>query len=164
MRIVLDEDDAPNPDDRETAERVITSIMTQDVISQGSFIIEGYSAARRVARALTAARHDERRIGFTTPFRMRPIKCAPGAPAVLKKWPRLRPLYHWIEVGGVRFQSYRVDNYRVPLISDDARIMIEHHGEFWTGYLDDKVVMDCGLTRKFDSESEAILAVLVKLR
>lgn len=70
------------------------------------FIIEGYSAVRRIAQALTAARRDERRLGFATPFRMRPIKCAPGAPAVIAKWPRLRPLYHWIEVGSVKTQKH----------------------------------------------------------
>lgn len=41
LRTYLNEDNAPNPDDRETAERVITAIMMKDVISQGSFIIEG---------------------------------------------------------------------------------------------------------------------------
>jgi hypothetical protein len=85
MRIHLDEDDAPNPADRETAEQVITAIMTNDVISRGSFVIEGYSAARRIAKALTAARADERRIGFATPFRMREIVPAKGAPAVMAR-------------------------------------------------------------------------------
>lgn len=56
--------------------------MMKDVMSQGSFVIEGYSAARRIAQALTAARADERRRGFDTPFRMREIMPAKRAEAV----------------------------------------------------------------------------------
>jgi hypothetical protein len=95
LRINLDEDDAPLVEDRDAAERIISEIILNDVITKGSFVIEGYSAARRIARALTAARADERRRGFETPFRMRKTKPAAGAPAVMAKWPSLRPLYHW---------------------------------------------------------------------
>jgi hypothetical protein len=59
------------------------------------------------------------------PFRMRAIKSAPEAPAVMKCSPGIKPLYHWIEVSGDRFQSYRINNHCVPLISDDARIRVD---------------------------------------
>ena len=75
---------------------------------------------------------------------MRGLAPAPGAPAVMVKWPTLHPLYHWLTVDGVRFQSYRADAFRTPLISDDA--------------------LDCGLIRRFDNEAEAIRAALVKIR
>ena len=105
LRILLDKDDAPNADDRETAEQILSAIVLNDVITKGSFVIEGYSAARRIARALTAARADERRRGFETPFRMRTTKPAPGAPSVMAKWRRLRPLYRRITIGGVDFRA-----------------------------------------------------------
>jgi hypothetical protein len=163
LRIHLDEDDAPNPDDRETAERVLTEIMTNDVISRGSFMIEGYSAARRIAQALAAARADERRIGFSTPFRMRQIKSAPGAPAVMAQLPQIKPLHHWLEVGGVRFQSYRIHSNSVPLISDDGRIRVDKYESFWVANVDGKPVMDCGLTRQFETAEEAIDLALKRL-
>lgn len=164
MKIYLDETDAPEPADRETAERIITEIVSNDVITKGSFVIEGYSAARRIARALTAARADERRLGFETPMPMRDLAPARGAPAVMAKWPALRPLYHWLTVNGVRFQSYRTDAHRTPLISDDARIRVQHHGDFWIADVDGSKVISCGLVRRFDSEIEAIQAALAKIR
>ena len=46
---------------------------------------------------------------------MRRLVAAPGAPAVMAKWPGLRPLYHWQIIEGVRFQSYRIDSrIRIP--------------------------------------------------
>lgn len=44
MHIHLDDDDAPNLADRETAVRIVAEIMRNDVISRGTFVIEGYSA------------------------------------------------------------------------------------------------------------------------
>ena len=113
----------------------------------GSFVLEGYSAARRIARALTAARADERRRGFETPMRMRRLVRAPGAPAVMAKWPGLRPLYHWQTIDGVRFQSYRINSHQIPLISDDARIRIDRHGDIWIACVNGNEVIDCGLAR-----------------
>ena len=89
---------------------------------------------------------------------------APGAPAVMAKWPSLRPLYHWQTIDGVRFQSYRIDFHRIPLISDDARIRIDRHGDVWIAYVNGAEVIDCGLARRFDSEVEAVRAALAKLR
>lgn len=163
MRIHLDEDDAPNLSDRETAERLITAIVTNDVISKGSFIVEGYSAARRIAQALTAARRDERRIGFATPYGMRRTRCAPGAPAVMSQSPGIRPLYHWIEVGGVRFQSYRVRSNCIPLISDDGRIRVDRQETFWVASVNGNVVKDCGLTYQFKTAEEAIELALKRI-
>ena len=164
VRIYLDDDDCPNVRDRDAAARIVEEIVLNDVVTKDSFVIEGYSAARRIARALTAARADERRIGFETPMPMRDLAPASGAPAVMAKWPTLHPLYHWQTVEGVRFQSYRAGPYRTPLISDDARIRIEQHGDFWIAHVDGSEVIDCGLTRRFDSEVEAIRAALVRLR
>ncbi|MBS0240307.1 MAG: hypothetical protein JSR89_17980 [Proteobacteria bacterium] len=76
--------------------------------------------------------------------------------------PRSSPLYHWLIVDGVRFQSYRADAHRTPLISDDARIRIEQHGDFWIAHVDGAEVIDCGLTRRFASEAEAIHAAIEK--
>ena len=162
MKIYLDEDDAPNPADREAAERIITDIVTNDVITKGTFVVEGYSAARRIAQALTAARRDERRRGFNTPYRMRRTKAAPGAAAVMAKWPSLRPLYHWIAIDGVRFQSYRADQHRTPMISDDARIRIEGRGDCWIAYVDGAELINCGVARRFDSEVAAITAAIAR--
>jgi len=162
MRIYLDEDDCPNARDRDAAARIVEEIVLNDVVTKGSFVIEGYSAARRIARALTSARADEQRLGFETPMPMRDLAPAPGAPAVMAKWPTLHPLYHWLTVDGVRFQSYRADTYRTPLISDDARIRIEKHGDFWIAHVDGAEVIDCGLTRRFPREVEAIEAALAK--
>ena len=163
VRIFLDEDDAPNSDDRETAEQVITAIMKNDVISRGSFIIEGYSAARRVAQALTAARKDERIRGFHTPFRMRAIKSAVGAPAVMAQLPRVKPLHHWLEVGGVRFQSYRIHSNCIPLISADGRIRVDEQESFWVAHVDGQPVVDCGLTRQFNTAEGAIELALKRI-
>ncbi len=163
MKIYLDESDAPNPVDREAAERIITEIASNDVITKGSFVIEGYSAAKRIARALTEARADERRLGFETPMRMRNLVPAPGAPAVTAKWPTLHPLYHWLTVDGVRFQSYRAGAHRTPLISDDARIRVERHGDFWIAHVDGAEVIGCGLVRRFDSEVEPVQTALAKI-
>ena len=105
MRIYLDDDDCPDAGDRETAARIIEEIALNDVVTRGSFVLEGYSAARRIARALTAARADERRRGFQTPMPMRRLVPAPGAPAVMAKWPGLRPLYHWRPSMGCGFRA-----------------------------------------------------------
>lgn len=114
-------------------------VMRNDVISRGTFIIEGYSSARPIAQAMTAARDDECRNGFSKPFRMRPIKRSPGSPAVLVKWPSLHPLYSWLDVDGARFQNCRGKWNRTRLISDDARIEIEQRPRF-----DGHPVVDCG--------------------
>lgn len=164
MKIYLDETDAPNPADREAAERVITEIVSNDVITKGSFIVEGYSAARRIARALAAARADERKLGFETPMPMRGLAKASGAPAVMAKWPNLHPLYHWLTVEGVRFQSYRVDVHHTLVISDDARIRIQQYGDFWIAHVDGAEVIACGLTRRFASEVEALQVAVAKIR
>lgn len=163
MHIYRDDDDAPNPTDRETAVRVITEIMRNDVISRGTFIIEGYSSALRIAQALTAARNDERRHGFSKPFKMRATRRARGSPAVLAKRPALRPLYRWLEVDGVRFQNYRASWNEIPLISDDGRIEIEQRPDFWSACIDGRPVVDCGAVRHFESEVEAARAALHRL-
>lgn len=54
---------------------------------------------------------------------VREIAPAPGAPAVMAKWPNFRPLYHALEVDGVSFQSYPLGLHQNALISDDARIV-----------------------------------------
>ena len=95
MRIFLDDDDCPNASDREAASRLVEEMVLNDFVTKGSFVIEGYGAARRIARALTAARADERRLGFETPMPMRSLAPASGAAAVMAKWPHLHPLYHW---------------------------------------------------------------------
>lgn len=164
MRIYLDNDDCPDAGDRETAARIIEEIALNDVVTRGSFVLEGYSAARRIARALTAARADERRRGFDTPMPIREIAPAPGALAVMAKWPNLRPLYHWQTIDGVRFQSYRAGTHSKPLISDDARIRVDRHGDIWIAYVNGAEVIDCGLARRFDSEVEAVRAAMAKLR
>jgi hypothetical protein len=164
MRICWDDDDCPDAGDRETAARIIQEIALNDVVTRGSFVLEGYSAARRIARALTAARAEERRRGFETPMPTRRLVPAPGAPAVMAKWPGLRPLYHWQTIDGVRFQSYRIDSHRIPLISDDARIRIDRHGDIWIACVNGNEVIDCGLARRFDSGIEAVRAALAKLR
>lgn len=162
MRIYLDDDDCPNARDRDAAARIVEEIVLNDVVTKGSFVIEGYSAARRIAQALTAARADERRLGFETPMPMRGLAPAPGAPAVMAKSPSLHPLYHWLTVDGVRFQSYRAGAHSTPLISDDARIRVERHGDFWIAHVDGAEVISCGLTRRFANEVEAIQAALAK--
>ena len=161
---ISDDDDCPDAGDRETAARIIEEIALNDVVTRGSFVLEGHSAARRIARALTAARADERRRGFETPMPMRRLVAAPGAPAVMAKWPGLRPLYHWQIIEGVRFQSYRIDSHRIPLISDDARISVQQHGDVWIARVNGAEVIDCGLVRRFNSEVEAVQAVMAKLR
>lgn len=163
MHIHLDDDDAPNPADRETAVRIITEIMRNDVISRGTFLIEGYSSARRIAQALTAARIDECRRGFSKPFRMRPIRRARGASAVMEKWPSHRPLHRWLEVDGVRFQYYRAAWNRAPLISEDGRIEIEERPDFWTASIDGCPVVTCGAMRRFATETEAARAALQRM-
>lgn len=65
---------------------------------------------------------------------------------------------------GVRFQSYRVDAHNTQVISDDARIRIEQRGDFWIAHADGAEVIDCCLTRRFDSEVEALKAALAKIR
>ena len=164
MKIYLDEDDAPNPADREAAERLITDIVTNDVITKGTFVLEGYSAARRIAQALTAARRDERRRGFETPFRMRRTRPALGAPAVMAKWPDLRPLYHTIEIDGVRLQSYRRGIHDTPMISDDGRIAVYSREGYFTVELDGTLVMACALTCRYGSPEDAVRTALAKLR
>lgn len=163
MRIHLDDDDAPNPADREAAIRIITEVMRNDVISRGTFVIEGYSSARRIAQALTAARNDELRQGFSRPFRMRSTKRAPGSPAVLAKRPDLRPLYRWLDVDGVRFQNYRAAWNRTPLISDDGRIEVEERPDFWSASIDGRPVIACGAARHFKTEVDAARGALERL-
>lgn len=164
LRIYLDDDDCPNARDRDAAAQIVEEIVLNDVVTKGSFVIEGYSAARRIARALTAARADERRLGFDTPMPVRGLAPAPGAPTVMAKWPTLHPLYHWLTVDDVRFQSYRMDAHNTLVISDDARIRIQQHGDFWIAHVDGAEVIDCGLTRRFASEVEALTAALAKIR
>ncbi len=163
MKIYLDDTDAPNPADRDAAERIITDIITSDVITRGTFVIEGYGAARRIAQALTAARRDERRRGFDVPYRMRKPKPAPGAPAVMAKFPGARPLYHELRVDGVRLQSYRRGIHDVPMISDDGRITIVQHGESWTTEINGLQLLACASTRHFMSAEAAVRAALAKL-
>ncbi len=164
MRIYLNNDDCPNSRDRDAAVRIVEDIVLNDVVTKGTFVIEGYSAARRIARALTVARADERRLGFETPMPMRGLAPASGSPVVLARWPSLRPLYHWLTVDGVRFQSYRADAHRTPLISEDGRIRIEQHGDFWVAQVDGAEVISCGLVRRFDNEIEAVRAALAKVQ
>ncbi len=159
MRIYLEEDDAPLVDDRDAAGRIIDEIISNDVLTQGTFVIEGYSAARRIAPALTAARADECRRGFETPFRMRKTKPAPGALAVMAKWPTLHPLYHWITIESVSFQSYRSDR-RDALISDDARIVLKGAGEIWHVSLDGQEVFGPTFQRCFNSAHKAVQQAL----
>jgi hypothetical protein len=163
MNIHLDETDAPNAVDREAARRIIEDIITHDILTNGTFCLEGYSAARRIAQALTEARRDERRCGFSTPFRMRRIKPTEGAPAVMAKHPNYRPLHHWIEVDGMRMQSYRADVHEVPLISDDGRIAVKERDTFWTVEFNGIEVVECGLIRRFDSPEAAARAAVKKI-
>jgi hypothetical protein len=164
VEIYLDDEDCPNADDRAAAVRIVQAIALKDVLAEGSVMVEGYRAARRIARALTAARADERRRGFETPMPMRKTVPAKGAPAVMAKWRGLRPLYHWLEIEAVRFQSYRAKGQGVLLISDDARIEIERQPDFWTAHVDGKQVIACGAVRRFESENEAITAALERMR
>lgn len=163
LRIFLDETDAPNPADREAAKRIVEEMIDHHVHSKGPFVLEGYAVARSIAQALTAARLDERRKGFDTPYKMRKARTAPGAPAVLAKWPSLRPLYHWIEVDGVRLQSYRGAWNKVVMYSDDARISLEWMVDFWSAYIDGVRVIDCGAARRFETIEEAARAALQRL-
>ncbi|MBS0270817.1 MAG: hypothetical protein JSS54_17820, partial [Proteobacteria bacterium] len=103
MRIFLDDDDCPNARDRDAAARIVEEIVLDDVVTKGSFVIEGYSAARRIAQALTAARVDERRLSLETPMPMRGLTPETDAEAVMAKWPALHPLYHWLTVDGMQF-------------------------------------------------------------
>jgi hypothetical protein len=163
MNIHLDETDAPNAADRDAARRIIEDIITNDVLTNGTFCLEGYSAARRIAQALTEARRDERRRGFSTPFRMRRVRPAEGAPAVMAKHPHYRPLHHWLEVDGVRLQSYRADVHDVPMISDDGRIAVRERDTFWTVELNGVEVIECGLIRRFESAEAAARAAVKKM-
>jgi len=161
LRIYLDDDDCPNADDRDTAERVIREITLNDVVTKGSFILEGYSAARRIAQALTAARADERRRGFDTPFRMRKTAPAKGSPAVVSKWPNLRPLYHWSTIDGVHFQSYKgAWAMRGVLISDDARIVLTPVGDGWNVSLDGLELIGSTGLRHISSVEAAVRTAL----
>ena len=164
MKIYLDETDAPNPADRAAAERIITDIVTNDVITRGSFVVEGYSAARRIAQALTMARRDERRRGFEIPYRMRKTKPAPGAPTVMAKYPGARPLYHEMTVDGVRLQSYRRGIHDCPMISDDGRIAIYERGDSWTAEIAGVQVIMCGLVQRFETPEEAVRAALATIK
>lgn len=155
MKIYLDESDAPNPADRDTARQIIEEIITHDVLTTGSFCLEGYSAARRIAKALVAARADERRRGFDTPMPMREIAPAPGAAAVMAKWPALRPLHHWMTIEGIKFQTYKSDK-REALISDDARIILRGAGEIWHVSLDGKEVVGPTFQTCFESAETAV--------
>ncbi len=47
---------------------------------------------------------------------------------------------------------------------EKALIRIEQHGDFWIAHVDGAEVIDCGLTRRFDSEVEALKAALAKIR
>jgi len=166
LHIHLDEDDAPNPADRETAVRIIKTILANHVTSRGVFMVEGYGAARLIAQALTAAREDERRQGFATPFKMRKIKPPRGSPDVLMTWPQLRPLRRWLEVDGTRFQNYRGGWggwNGTPLISDDARIVIEEGPDYWSAHVDGHQVKSCRATRHFKTEMEAAQTALHRL-
>lgn len=161
LRIYLNYDDCPNADDRETAERLIREIVLNDVVTKGSFILEGYSAARRIAQALTVARADECRRGFNTPFRMRKTVPAKGASAVVSKWPNLRPLYHWTTIEGVHFQSYKGGwAMRGVLISDDARIVLTPVGEGWNVSLDGVELIGSTGRRHLSSVEAAVRAAL----
>ena len=80
--------------DRDTAARIVEQIALKDVVTRGSFVLEGYSADRRIARA----RAEERCRGFETRMPMRELVPAPGAPAVKAKWPG----YHYSTGCGFR--------------------------------------------------------------
>ena len=164
MKIYLDDTDAPNPADRDAARQIIEAILENDIFTKGSFVLEGYSAARRIAQALTLARRDERRRGFDVPYRMRKTKPALGATAVMAKFPGARPLYHWLEVDGVRLQSYRRGIHDVPLISDDGRIAVYEREQSWTAEVDGVLLMACALTCHFASAEDAVRAALAKIR
>lgn len=163
MRIFLNEEDCPNAGDRDAAERIIREIALNDVVTKGSFVIEGYSAARRVARALTAARADERRRGLDTPFRMREIVPAKGAEAVTVRWPTLSPLHHWTTIEGVQFQSYK-SPYRDLLISDDARFILKRMSEVWQISLDGQEVLGGTFQRSFATAEDAVRQALSRRR
>ena len=104
------------------------------------------------------ARRDERRRGFD---KTRP---APGAPAVMAKYPGARPLYHEITVDGVRLQSYRRGIHDCPMISDDGRIEIYERGDFWTAEIAGVQVIMCGLIQRFETPEEAVLAALATIK
>jgi hypothetical protein len=94
---------------------------------------------------------------------MRAIKSAVGAAAVMAQLPRVKPLHHWLEVAGVRFQSYRIHSNCIPLISDDGRIRVEEQASFWVAHVDGIAVVDCGLTRQFSTAEEAIELALKRI-
>ena len=162
MKIHLDDGDAPNVVDRETAVQIVEDIVANDVLTRGSFVLEGYSCARRIAQALTAARRDERRRGFLTPMPMRSIKPAIGAPAVVAKWPSLRPLHHWTTIEGVKFQTYKTDN-RDAMISDDARIVLKGAGDIWHVSLDGQEVIGASFQKCFSSAEDAVKQALKRV-
>ena len=56
-----------------------------------------------------------------------------------------------------------MDAHRIPLISDDGRISIQKHGDFWIAQVDGAEVIDCGLVRRFETAEGAIRAALAKL-
>ena len=70
----------------------------------------------------------------------------------------------WLTVDGIGFQSYRANVHSTPLISDDARIRIEHHEDFWVAYVDNVKVISCGLGQRYNSEIEAIRTAFDKVR
>lgn len=152
-------------DDENIAERVITAIIERDILlTGGSVIIDGDRARWRVLKALEAARLDERARGFDTPMPMRRAKPAVGAPAVMARWPKCRPLHHVVPVNGERFRSYVIHSNRVPLISDDGRIVVERHGTLITAEVDGELLVLCGLREIFPDELAAAHAGIAKRR
>jgi len=81
----------------------------------------------------------------------------------MAKRPDLRPLYHWLEVDGVRLQSYRGSFHETPMISDDGLITIMQREDFWTVQVDGVEVVECGLTRRFPTYVAAVRAALGKI-
>ncbi len=90
---------------------------------------------------------------------MRKTKPAPGALAVMAKWPTLRPLYHWVTIEGVSFQSYQTGD-RDALISDDAQIVLKGAGQIWHISLDGAELLGPTFQRCFDTMESAVLHAL----
>lgn len=161
----MQDEESPERMDADIAERVLDAIISRDFMpAGGSTAIDGDRAKWRIRRALEAARLDERRRGFHTPMPMRATRQAEGAPAVMSRWPKCRPLHHVIVVDGEHFRSYVIHIHRVPLISDDGRIVVERHGTLVTAEVDGELLVSCGLREIFPDELAAAHAGIAKRR
>jgi hypothetical protein len=151
--------------DRDTASRLLEEITRDDfVMDRGGSYFHGAHIQRRIFNALRLARADERRRGFDTPYIMRDIAVAKGAPAVIAKHPGARPLHYAITVEGVRAQAYRYCHDNIFVISDDARIEIQQVLEEFVVRVDGEPVVICGPPQRFPTEIAALRAGIERMR